>query len=291
METGIKAKAVHSLIDKSLGQNPEHSYHLSIEAGDNSLTFCVLDRKSNKYLALESYRFEKSHSPRQTADKVGELLKQSPLVKRTYKSVSAAIISRQSTLVPESLYKKEVKDRYLKLNHQLLDTEKIHAEKLQNIDAYMVYTSDDTLRQTLQKQFPGITLKHASSTLIDALLIQHKNEAEPGFIAHVYPTHFELVHINKRKLIYYNSFEYQSREDFLYFLLFTAEQLGLNPESMELLLTGEVKKQSPLYELLYTYIRYISFGKRPEGFRYSHVLDEVPANFHFNLFSQFLCVS
>jgi len=41
--------------------------------------------------------------------------------------------------------------------------------------------------------------------------------------------HFEIVVIANNKLILYNSFKYQTKEDYIYYILFTAEQLELNP--------------------------------------------------------------
>jgi hypothetical protein len=42
--------------------------------------------------------------------------------------------------------------------------------------------------------------------------------------------HFEII-IQNQKLLFFNSFDYQTPEDFIYYVLFTAEQLSLNPEN------------------------------------------------------------
>ena len=56
----------------------------------------------------------------------------------------------------------------------------------------------------------------------------------------------------------YNSFEYSSKEDFIYYILFAAEQLELNPEKFELQLLGHISKDDPLFKIAYKYIRNVS---------------------------------
>jgi hypothetical protein len=57
----------------------------------------------------------------------------------------------------------------------------------------------------------------------------------------------------------FNSFEYQTPEDFIYYLLFTAEQLSLNPEIFQLELLGTITRNDPYYAMAYKYIRNVSF--------------------------------
>ena len=59
----------------------------------------------------------------------------------------------------------------------------------------------------------------------------------------------------------YNTFDYTTKEDFIYYLLFTAEQLGLNPEEFPLVLLGNVTKEDELFKIAYTYIRNVSIIK------------------------------
>ena len=59
--------------------------------------------------------------------------------------------------------------------------------------------------------------------------------------------------------MFYNIFEYETKEDFIYYILFTLEQLELSPEETNISIMGAINEQSELYEILYTYIRNISF--------------------------------
>ena len=46
---------------------------------------------------------------------------------------------------------------------------------------------------------------------------------------------------------------------FIYYILFTYEQLELDPNEVALNLTGNIEEDSELYKIAYTYIKDISF--------------------------------
>ena len=71
--------------------------------------------------------------------------------------------------------------------------------------------------------------------------------------------HFEIVVLQNQKLLFFNSFDYKTPEDFLYYLLFTAEQLNMNPENFQLELLGTITQEDDFYQLAYKYIRNIDF--------------------------------
>ncbi len=67
------------------------------------------------------------------------------------------------------------------------------------------------------------------------------------------------------------------------------EQLGLNPESVNLVFMGEIDKNSALYHIAFKYVRNISFIERSDYFRYSYVLDELQSHNFYNLLNAGRC--
>ena len=56
----------------------------------------------------------------------------------------------------------------------------------------------------------------------------------------------------------FNSFDYKTPEDFIYYILFTAEQLMLNPEYFKLEVLGAINEDDEYYKIVYKYVRNIS---------------------------------
>jgi hypothetical protein len=69
--------------------------------------------------------------------------------------------------------------------------------------------------------------------------------------------HFEIIVIQNQQLLLFNSFEYLTPEDFIYYVL-TAEQLNINPENFPLELIGSIDIESEYYKIAYKFIRNVS---------------------------------
>lgn len=66
---------------------------------------------------------------------------------------------------------------------------------------------------------------------------------------------FEIVVTKNQQLLLFNTFLYQTLEDFIYYLLFTFEQLQLNPEVVPLQFVGAISEENEFFKIAYRYIR------------------------------------
>jgi hypothetical protein len=107
-------------------------------------------------------------------------------------------------------------------------------------------------------QYGSFDYKHANSILVSKLLDLSKNNEERKMFVHVSESHFEIVVVQNQKLHLFNSFEYKTSEDFIYYILFTAEQLQLNPEHFKLEFLGAIVETDAFYQIAYKYIRNVS---------------------------------
>jgi hypothetical protein len=280
-----------NLVDESLDAKSAGSYHLSILAGLDSFSCCVLDTKRNKYLALCSWTFQGVYSWQVLCDNIESIIKDSKLLKYDFKSVNAAVVHNRSTLIPNALYDAGAKEKYLQFNHTIEETDVVIADELKNLDTKNVYAVPACFEKLVGSRFKNARILHHSTTLLETLLLQSRNQGTKKIVVHVQISHFEVAVLDGKQLLLYNSFSHQSSEDFIYYLLFVCEQMKLNPEQLELLLLGEIERNSAIYSILYKYVRNIKFGERSDSFEYSYKLNELPKHFYYNLFNQYLCVS
>jgi phosphoribosylformylglycinamidine (FGAM) synthase-like enzyme len=99
--------------------------------------------------------------------------------------------------------------------------------------------------------------------------------------------HFEIVIISDHKLLFYNSFKHKSKEDFIYYILFTAEQLKLNPEKFELMLFGNISKEHPYYKMAYKYVRNIALLENRSKYKFGAYFKEETKRSFYTLLNQF----
>ena len=118
----------------------------------------------------------------------------------------------------------------------------------------------------------------------------NKQDQGDKMLLHVQYSHFEMLFFKNGQLHFFNSFNYTTAEDFIYYFLFSCEQLGLNMDRLDVVVFGEIDEEANTYGLLYKYVRNVSFGERSRVLNYSNSLDVIASNHYYNLFQQFLCV-
>ena len=66
-----------------------------------------------------------------------------------------------------------------------------------------------------------------------------------------------------------------------------AEQLGMDPETFELVLSGEIDKKSELYDIAYTYVRKISLIENRFKYEFDPSVTESLKRRHLTLIHQY----
>lgn len=295
MSKHIRLTASH--VDKALSKFATENYKLSIQLSTNGFSFSVLEVNRNKLLSVESYQLDKpeSISPSINHDSVvllaiEELFLQFNWIGEKFAAVNFIVESDKSTLIPMPLFDPAEINTYLKFSHNVSKDEDTISNSMLNLEAFNIFSIYKNLREKIFSMFPGSTISTISNTLIEGILINHKNQnIKNKVFVNVRNSYFDVIIIHGKRLIFFNSFKYKTKEDFIYFLIFVFEQLRINPEDVELVFLGNIRKNSPLYEIAYNYIRKISFGKRSELIKYSYVFDDVPEHFFYNLLNSNLC--
>ncbi len=287
-ETDSRISLVHSLVDDLFDGRLTKGYQLALQLSENGISAAVWDDTFNKILALERFSFQKAYAVNVLIGLANTAISQSQLMGYPYKKVSLGIVNSKSTLVPNGLFNANEKEALLKFNYVLEDGEIAAMDNLPNLDAKNIYALPNLIKQQFQELYPAVNILHFSSSLIEAVLVRYKHVETLSVVVHVRFSHLEILVVNSGKLLFYNSFAYQTAEDFIYFLLSVFEQLKLNPETIQVELMGELDKNSSSYQLAYKYIRYLKFADRPGTFDFSFKISALPKQSYYSLFCQFL---
>ena len=105
----------------------------------------------------------------------------------------------------------------------------------------------------------------------------------------VWSSYFDIVVIQGRKLIYYNTFRKQAAEDLIYFVIYVLEQMGFVPSEEEVTLMGEILTDSDEYKLLNQYIDRLHFANLHPMAEFSPVFAEVLVHRYYTLFNLPFC--
>ena len=258
--------------------------HLSIQLSLDGFSFCIYNKTQDELGAFAVYEFENnSISPYKHLELIEQLYHQEDLLNTKYSSVSVVHCNNLSTQVPQPLFDKNNLASYLQHTVKVLENDFITYDKINNSEIINVYIPFININNFLLDKYGVFTYKHSSTILIEKLLNNYKNLEGDFCFVNVSKNNFEIMVLKNKKLELYNSFNFSTKEDFIYYILFTAEQLNINPEEFNLVLLGDIEKESELYSILYKYVRNVKFY---EPHNYPSILDNLSSHKHFTLLNQ-----
>ncbi|WP_298555753.1 DUF3822 family protein [uncultured Algibacter sp.] len=252
---------------------------LSIQVSLSGLSFSILNRNTNTIEIIKELHFEKSLNPLEILDELKHLFLKETVLKRNFSSINIIHDNDLSTLVPKSLFNKNYLADYLKFNSKILKSDFIAYDPISESNSVNVYVPYININNFIYDKFGAFIFKHVSTILIESILQFEKESSSTKMYINVSSNHFEILILKKGNLELYNTFSYYTEEDFIYYILFTAEQLGLNPETLNLVLIGDIVKHDNLYNIAYKYIRNINFGDRKDTFKHLKKTKSMYSNF------------
>lgn len=245
---------------------------LSIQVHLSGLSFCVLDRIDNKIEIVAQENFKEPITP----DGLENILKETFENNDTFRLLRKLHLihsNELSAFVPDALFNKEHLSDYLKFNIKILENDLVVYDQIPQAGLVNVYIPYMNIVNYLLDAYGSFEYKHAATLLIEHLISKAVNHDQPVMYIDLNNTHFELVVIKKRKLIYYNSFFYETTEDFIYYVLFAAEQLGMDTNSFYFEFLKDIDKEDMKYQYAYNYIKNIAISKHKFYFESSNELN------------------
>ncbi|WP_133526928.1 DUF3822 family protein [Flavobacterium sp. 245] len=232
---------------------------LSIQVSLTGFSFCCFDTLNNIITSYKEIKFDTSNKSTKIEDLFTEAFKNNPPLKDTYDEVMVIHTNNLSTFVPTALFDEEYLGSYLQYNTKVFETDFFTFDEIPNYQMNSVYIPYVNINNFLIDNVGSFDYKHANSILVEKILDNSRNNDDKKMVVNFNPGQFEVIVVQNQKLLFFNSFEYQTPEDFIYYLLFTAEQSNLNPEIFPLELLGTIDQNDPFYAIAYKYIRNISF--------------------------------
>ncbi|NNE76003.1 MAG: DUF3822 family protein [Pricia sp.] len=231
---------------------------LSIQVSLNGLSFCVFDTVSNTVLISENETFAKEHTPYEILKRLKRLITEQRFQPNQFSEVVVVHRNNLFGFVPSSLFDPNELANYLKLNTRILANDHLAYDELESYDLVNVYVPFVNVNNYIYELFGEFTFKHNGTVMVESLLKGHKSTKEAICYVYISERQIDLTIIGQKKLMLYNSFKYNTKEDFLYYLLFTMEQLQLDTDSTILKLFGDIEEGDDIYQLCYRYVKTVS---------------------------------
>ena len=182
--------------------NKENNYKkLSIQVSLNGLSFCILEKNENKIVYFRKIDFEKQLDPIKLLAKIELIYEEEKVLNLPVDEVNVIFTNTLFSLVPAKLFDEDHAASYLKFNTRILKTDFIAFDTIKE-DLVNVYIPYANITNYFFDKYGEFEYKHSLSILIEALLDMPKSSAEPQVYLHAHKGFYELVIIERGKLIF-----------------------------------------------------------------------------------------
>ncbi|MEZ0483997.1 DUF3822 family protein [Fibrella aquatica] len=265
---------------------------LCLELAPQRLRVTLLDAQ-RRMVWLDEYAQPSLLTEQSLLTHLPALFKEHPLLTYDeFQDVRVSVLSPAFTLIPASLYRKEYASSYLTLmrGHQQPPNELAHA--FEHKEGFVsVFGIDRELTEFMGEQYPmqPFTYVHQLTTLIQATrAIDRQLTTLQNVFLYFEDDYVSMLFRDEKQLRYCNRFGYKNAQDLTYYVLYVLDELGVDPETVNTFVYGEITPFADSYVSLSRFVPTIRIGQLPPGLNPSPELEELPEHRYLGL--QGLCL-
>ena len=281
-----------------LGFNPEalKNMNISIQLRLDGFSFAIIDIFDKRLLKLQDYKT--TTIPKNSIQEKWEeviksfkiFIKQSIFELNSFNKTIFIIDHNEYTLMPKALFIEAKAKDYLIFNQNISYSFDIFSNTIFTTDKVILFAVYQPLKTIIDERFSEYSLKHHNNVLLLALLKLQKNKkTTPSLYVSVSSNLIHIIGIDNENLLMCNTYQFSSKEDFIYFVLLAYDQLSLNPKKDSLYLLGDISRSSLIFQICWQYILNISFIDQLSGIKTASAFDHMPTHQYFTLIQSTLC--
>jgi hypothetical protein len=233
----------------------------------------------------EVCHLEFTNAAEEMTEKVIFMIHNHLLHQKKFVKTNIAVLNSQFTLVPQAYAGEDLRS-LLRFSTGAPDIKNMLRHNLK--DASFCFAIEPALNSYLEKIFPNASIRHVGAVNISLLSEQHSLAKSQIFLC-ISDGMMEIVAKQNGGLLFYNTFNYQTDEDILYYLLFMMEQFSLDPPTMKLVIAGQKSVTDDLVKTIKKYIGEVGFCVNDPSVKLSDGLAALPHHYYFTLLNQHLC--
>ena len=278
-------------IGDTSGQEPPEKKILSIGLRPDGYVFAILDPINFRYISLEDFEYTPGHSGHDYLHHLTNFANDHAIFSAPFEKVNISLFTPNLLLIPAEHYQEDHKEYFCQFCSVIPESHTVRAERFNKLDAYGVYHLSLDLKNFLDTRFDNYRLRHQGNALIESTLSNKQLEnLQVDVVLHVKRSFFEIVLLDNQKVTLYQSFEYQTFDDLLYYLFYVLEQFERDASSQSLLLIGEIGVDCDSFQILSSLFQKVTFPERNDDYRYAESFDQIPGHYYYNILNLATCV-
>ena len=169
--------------------------------------------------------------------------------------VTLILNNKLSVLVPKDFFNEENCLDYLKFNSRLLKNDTASFDYIEEFEVHNVFITYGNVTNYLIEKFGSFEFFHYSTVLLKKLYSDTPKDKIARIYVNINKSYLNIIVFKGKELNYYNTFDYETKDDILYFILFVIEQNKLINNETKMKLIGEEKIIKNYYDYLSKFIK------------------------------------
>lgn len=257
------------------------SYNITIQCSLDGFCFVVHDQEENKIIDIELYQTSETGDESLIMDALGKVVYKKGLYEKPVHSARFIASNRFNTLIPEELFDEEQLASYIHFSHELPLGYSLHYDKLPLLSSVNVFAMPATLEKDIRNLWNNVVITHQSSVFLNGIMRQDPFDDKTVAYVNVNSRSFDLGIISEGKLTFFNNFRFNTKDDFIYFLMCALQQLQLSDLEVPVYFAGLITGNSEIIKLCERYIKRIHFIDPDASVEVDLALSSTPFQYYY----------
>lgn len=237
----------------------QKTYSATIRFTSDGLSVFVNDAEQT--IAVAAFQWANNCSTAHLEQVLVQIKNSAPLNEGRIDKLTILVDDDAYTLVPKSLFVESAAADYLAFHaaDELISKGEIIQSSLGEVVG--LFLIPKAMREVISTVFRDAVIDSYSMGLLKySDKLTTKSTTYFGCVS-ISGDCFDLLVKKRGQLHFFNRFSFSSKEDFIYFLLMTLQQLEIKPADIELQVIGKIEKNSSLFDLMLKYFPIVDVAK------------------------------
>jgi hypothetical protein len=245
---------VDGIISNTISQDIRLKGHQSIRFAPDGFSILISDA-SYKPVFLKQFSFDSDIQKDQLPAECGRIMDEYGLL--SFEGETVLILDTLAvTVIPKQFFDELHSRDLLEKACSLEDSDKVHHRYVKARKFFLTYAVPLEV-ESLKERFTGdVKIIHSAECLLSlADQVKSSDHQRGVVVADVQPFSLDILLIQEDQIKLLNRYTLKDPSDFIYHVLNTLKQLGLNRESIPIYLSGLIHEEHELFGLLGKYLR------------------------------------
>lgn len=269
-----------SFHDNELKDIDHNNLKLSILICNRGFSYNLFNTETKKYHDF----FYKNIDDNNYLNSIEQIITENKLHEIKFTEVNVQYVTNRNTLIPETFFSEENFSELFYFNFTQRNNSSVKYHYIPKLNLYSLYEVDNEIISFLDRTFNEYNLIPQTASFINSNIkksIVQEDELSDKMYVQFFNDFLEVVIIRDKNVLFYNTFIYKSSNDIVYYILNIFEQLKLNQEKTELVLSGFIEKDNIAVINLKKFVQFVYFESLNNDFNYFYKFQDLsPHYFH-----------